>query len=104
MSMLEEFRQHKALLKKCWFLITLDLNSRLYIERDSRMFEVLKAKIKNYISDEDVLLCEFDRDHPERSVSIQKEIAKHQRIRQLRDVEQSARPSVDEDKALWDGF
>lgn len=71
------------------------------------MFEVLKAKIKNYISDEDVFLREFDRDHPERSVSIQKEIAKHQRIQQLRDNDCTASQLVlsgNKDKKLWDEF
>lgn len=40
---------------------------------------------KAYISEHDVFLHKFDKAHPERSASQQKEIDKHQKIHALRD-------------------
>lgn len=46
----------------------------------------MKRKIiKNYVSDLDKFLREFDQQHPEPSASQQEEINKHKRIAALRD-------------------
>ncbi|HEX2548953.1 MAG TPA: CBU_0585 family protein [Gammaproteobacteria bacterium] len=54
----------------------------------------------NFVSETDQLLQKFDEDHPELSLSQQKEIAKYQRIYRLRD---EPTPSS-ESKTLWEKF
>tara|TARA_B110000908_G_C9796381_1_gene246629 strand:+ start:182 stop:391 length:210 start_codon:yes stop_codon:yes gene_type:complete len=50
---------------------------------------------KAYVSEHDVFLHQFDKDHPEKSASQEKEIAKHQKLHALRDgVEVPAKVSL----------
>ena len=58
---------------------------------------------RNYISEIDQFLKEFDQQHPEKSASQQKEIAKHQRISALRDQAPITKISTT-DKKIWDDF
>jgi hypothetical protein len=71
------------------------------------MFEALKKKIKDFVSDEDIFLQEFNQAHPELSMSIQKEVAKHHRIQVLRDIPQPNNQSSGTGKKvekIWDEF
>lgn len=58
---------------------------------------------RQYVSDIDQLLNEFDHSNPSKSRAQQKEIAKHARIAQLRD---HALPSEisSEDETIWEKF
>jgi hypothetical protein len=62
---------------------------------------VSKPKIlRHYVSEIDNFLTQFDQEHPERSLSQQKEVAKFQRIYHLRDdPEYTEIPTP-----LWDKF
>jgi len=53
-----------------------------------------------YVSPIDQFLQAFDRQHPEKSLSQQKEIAKAQRITRLRDCPLESEQS----KKLWEDF
>ena len=53
-------------------------------------FEIDKA----FISEHDAFLHHFDKTHPQKSVSQQKEIAKHERIARLRDGEAVTPPPL----------
>lgn len=53
-----------------------------------------------YVSPIDQFLQGFDRQHPEKSLSQQKEIAKAQRITRLRDCPDEA----EQPKKLWEDF
>lgn len=64
------------------------------------MFNPLK---RSFVSDIGSFLAKFDQSHPKKSVSQEKEIAKHARIADLRDGVLSTGPSS-EDKKIWDGF
>ena len=57
--------------------------------------------IKDYVSEIDKFLQTFDRQHPEKSLSQQKEIAKHKRIQQLRD---HAEQPIEVTIKLWEEF
>ena len=57
--------------------------------------------VTNYVSEIDKFLQTFDRQHPEKSLSQQREIAKHKRIQQLRD---RACQSADGSTKLWEEF
>ncbi len=57
---------------------------------------------RNYVSEIDDLLTQFDQSHSEKSISQQKEIAKHARIAQLRDGVPSVNPV--ETKEIWKDF
>ncbi len=56
----------------------------------------------NYVSEIDQFIQEFDRTHPDKSLSQQKEIAKSQRVYRLRDNAKPAQAKVP--KELWDKF
>jgi hypothetical protein len=56
--------------------------------------------LTNYVSDIDLLLQNFDKEHPEPSKSQQKEQKKYKTIHHLRD--QVVAPN--ETKKLWDKF
>lgn len=58
---------------------------------------------KAYVSEIDDFLVQFDQSHPEKSLSQQKEIAKHARIVPLRDGV-STTHSVKENKEIWKDF
>lgn len=64
------------------------------------MLKKLKRKMKNYVSDEDQFIHQFDHQHRQRSPSQQKEVAKHARIFRLRDRIVKA----NNDKKIWDDF
>ena len=59
-----------------------------------------KSMQKKYTSDIDKLLQSFDKEHPEKSESQQKEIEKYDRIYKLRDKS----ISVEKSDTLWDNF
>ncbi len=48
---------------------------------------------KSYVSEHDIFLTQFDKDHPDLSLSQLKEIKKHQRIAALRDGAQDTKPA-----------
>lgn len=56
----------------------------------------------SYVSEIDQFLQDFDKSHPEKSLSQQKEIAKHQRVYRLRD--NAAESEVSTREELWDKF
>jgi hypothetical protein len=56
---------------------------------------------KNYVSDTDKMLKEFDKNHPDLSQSQKKEVDKYNRIYRLRDT--SERPTTTP-KKIWEGF
>jgi hypothetical protein len=53
---------------------------------------------KNYVSDIDKFLWEFDEKHPDRSLSQQQEIKKYERVYRLRD---NPKPEEEQTK-LWE--
>lgn len=55
---------------------------------------------KKYVSPDDQFLKNFDKQHPQRSTSQQREISKHERIAKLRDDAQA----VDSKNEIWSGF
>lgn len=57
---------------------------------------------RQFVSEIDDFLTEFDQSHPEKSLSQQKEIAKHARIAQLRDGTSPVNPV--ETKEIWKDF
>ena len=57
---------------------------------------------RQFVSEIDEFLTQFDQSHPEKSQSQQKEMAKHARIAQLRDSAASVKPA--ENKEIWKGF
>ncbi len=57
---------------------------------------------REFVSEIDDFLTQFDQSHPEKSQSQQKEIAKHARIAQLRDSVSPVKPA--EDKEIWEKF
>lgn len=57
---------------------------------------------RNYISDIDKLLQNFDETHCKKSSSQQIEIAKHQRVADLRDNIKKVQPQDDQD--IWEEF
>ena len=57
---------------------------------------------RQHVSEIDDCLMQFDQSNPEKSVSQQKEIAKHARIAQLRDGVSLVKPS--ENKDNWKDF
>lgn len=63
--------------------------------------KLFKCKVTQYyVSDIDKFLAEFDRTHPQKSLSQKKEIAKYKRISDLRD-----NPVLtDLTSKIWDGF
>jgi hypothetical protein len=70
--------------------------------RDPVMLSSFK---RQYLSDIDKFLTKFDADHPEKSVSQQKEIAKHAKIARWRDgisLEKSS--GCDEAREIWKDF
>jgi hypothetical protein len=66
------------------------------------MFNPLK---RSFVSDIGSFLAKFDQSHPKKSVSQEKEIAKHARIAALRDstLSTTAEP-LSVDKKIWEGF
>jgi hypothetical protein len=58
--------------------------------------------LKDYVSDLDVFLGEFDQQHPTLSLTQQKEVTKYRRIYRLRD-ENDQKPMLAATK-LWEGF
>ena len=46
---------------------------------------IFKKQLKNFVSEIDLFLNEFDSAHPEKSLSQENEIAKYQKIAELRD-------------------
>lgn len=61
---------------------------------------------KSYVSPADQFLQEFDRQHPQKSPSQQREIVKHARIAALRDYPQSADSlsASTKSKEIWEEF
>lgn len=57
---------------------------------------------RQHVSEIDDFLIQFDQSNPEKSLSQQKEIAKHARIAQLRDHVLPTEPSKEE--PIWEGF
>ncbi|MES2204835.1 MAG: CBU_0585 family protein [Pseudomonadota bacterium] len=57
---------------------------------------------RQFVSEIDDFLIQFDQSHPEKSQSQKKEIAKHARIAQLRDGASLVKPA--EDKEIWEKF
>ena len=57
---------------------------------------------RQFVSEIDDFLIQFDQSHPEKSQSQQKEIAKHARIAQLRDGVSPVKSA--ENKEIWKGF
>lgn len=57
---------------------------------------------RQFVSEIDDFLTQFDLSHPEKSLSQQKEIAKHARIAQLRDGVLPVNPA--ENKEIWENF
>ena len=57
---------------------------------------------RQFVSEIDDFLTQFDQSHSEKSLSQQKEIAKHARIAQLRDSAAPAQPV--ENKEIWKNF
>lgn len=57
-------------------------------------------KLSNYVSEIDQFLQAFDQNHPEKSLSQEKEIAKYARIYRLRDNPEPEKTSA----KLWDEF
>lgn len=63
-----------------------------------------KHKIdRAYVSEHDIFLHKFDKEHPAKSISQQNEIAQHQKITSLRD-EQIAKPKSSLIKKLFRVF
>jgi hypothetical protein len=56
--------------------------------------------LRHYVSDIDLLLENFDKEHPEVSESQRKEIEKYHRIYFLRDTANR----LESPKKLWEGF
>lgn len=63
---------------------------------------------RQYLSDIGEFLANFNNAHPKKSLSQQKEIAKHERIACLRDqvnpISSEKSSSYDEKKSIWEGF
>lgn len=56
--------------------------------------------LTRYVSEIDQFLQQFDKQHPEKTLSQQKEIAKHQRVYSLRDNPDRFETPI----KLWDEF
>lgn len=65
------------------------------------MFNPLK---RSFVSDIGSFLAKFDQSHPKKSLSQEKEIAKHARIAGLRDGVLSTAEPLSADKKIWEGF
>lgn len=59
---------------------------------------------RDYVSELDQFLQDFDQNHPQKSASQQREIAKHKNIADLRDdvIEKASKTS--QEKNLWKKF
>lgn len=57
--------------------------------------------LRNFVSEIDKFLQQFDKDHPELSKAQQKEVNKYRRIYRLRDTSERSKPAVNK---LWEGF
>ncbi|HSW93720.1 MAG TPA: CBU_0585 family protein [Gammaproteobacteria bacterium] len=62
--------------------------------------KISNKNLTDYVSEVDRLLQEFDKKHPAKSTSQQKEIANARRIYRLRDDAMA----TDETSILWDKF
>jgi hypothetical protein len=70
------------------------------VKQWARRWLQLDLKKKNYLSEIDNFLQEFDRTHPKRSLSQQKELKQATRIAKLRDhTHHTANPSK-----IWEEF
>jgi len=58
------------------------------------------TKLNNFVSEEDKFLKQFDKNHPELTLSQQVEIEKHKRIAKLRDEKEITA----EERKIWEGF
>lgn len=58
---------------------------------------------RQFVSEIDNFLTQFDQSHPEKSQSQEKEIAKHARIAQLRD-NAAGSVQLSENEEIWKGF